>query len=58
MGKLRLTKNELKKQKETLKRFNKYLPMLQLKKQQLQLEVIKNHQDLNRIKEDIESFLR
>jgi len=58
VGKLRLTKNELKKQKETLKRFNKYLPMLQLKKQQLQLEVIKNHQDLNRIKEDIESFLR
>ncbi|MBU0896850.1 MAG: V-type ATP synthase subunit D [Candidatus Omnitrophica bacterium] len=41
MAKLRLTKNELKKQKDTLKRFTKYLPMLQLKKQQLRLEVSK-----------------
>ena len=46
--KIRLTKNELKKQKEGLKRFNRYLPMLQLKKKQLQLEIIKIH---NLIKE-------
>lgn len=38
MAKLKLTKNELKKQKEALKRFNQYLPTLQLKKQQLQAE--------------------
>ena len=57
MAKLKLTKNELKKQKESLKRFRKYLPMLQLKKQQLQLEIIKNNQDLNKINEDIESLL-
>jgi len=55
--KLKLTKNELKKQKEAFKRFNKYLPMLQLKKQQLQLEIIKNHQDLNKVREEMESFL-
>jgi len=44
MAKIRLTKNELKKQKEDLKRYRRYLPMLQLKKKQLQLEIIKVHQ--------------
>ena len=58
MAKIRLTKNELKKQKESFKRFNKYLPMLQLKKQQLQLEMIKNNHALNEVKDDIESILR
>ena len=41
MAKLRLTKNELKKQKEALKRFTRYLPMLELKKQQLVVEIKK-----------------
>ena len=44
MAKIRLTKNELKKQKEDLKRYRRYLPMLQLKKKQVQLEIIKIHQ--------------
>jgi len=57
VAKLKLTKNELKREKERLKRFKKYLPMLQLKKQQLQLEIIKNHQNLNKISEEVESFL-
>ena len=39
MTKIRLTKNELKRQRDSLKRFNRYLPMLQLKKQQLQVEI-------------------
>jgi len=39
MAKIKLTKNELKKQKDDLKRFKRYLPTLQLKKQQLQLEI-------------------
>lgn len=43
MAKIRLTKNELKKQKDSLKRFGRYLPMLLLKKKQLQLEIIKVH---------------
>ena len=39
MSKIKLTKNELKTQRDSLKRFERYLPTLQLKKQQLQLEV-------------------
>ncbi|MCL2179883.1 MAG: V-type ATP synthase subunit D [Treponema sp.] len=39
MAKVRLTKNELKKQKDALKRFQRYLPTLMLKKQQLQGEI-------------------
>lgn len=39
MAKIKLTKNELKLQRDALKRFERYLPTLQLKKQQLQLEV-------------------
>lgn len=36
---IKLTKNELKAQKESLKMFMRYLPTLQLKKQQLQTEI-------------------
>lgn len=36
MAAVKLTKNEQKKQKDALKQFNRYLPTLQLKKQQLQ----------------------
>ncbi len=36
---IKLTKNELKTQKESLKMYQRYLPTLQLKKQQLQTEV-------------------
>ncbi len=39
MAKVKLTKTELKVQKDALSRFNRFLPMLQLKKQQLQLEM-------------------
>ncbi len=39
MAKIRHTKGELRRQKEALKRYNRYLPTLQLKKQQLQVEV-------------------
>jgi len=39
MAKLKLTKNELKKQKDSLKMFKRYLPTLMLKKQQLQAEI-------------------
>lgn len=41
MAKLKHTKNELKAQRDALGRFERYLPTLQLKKQQLQLEVRK-----------------
>lgn len=39
MAKIKLTKNELKKQKDELKMFRRYLPTLMLKKQQLQMEI-------------------
>ena len=41
MAKIKFTKNELKKQKDSLKRFLRYLPTLMLKKQQLQMEIRK-----------------
>ena len=39
MAKIKLTKNELKVQKDALKMFKRYLPTLMLKKQQLQTEI-------------------
>ncbi len=39
MATVKLTKNELKHQKDALKRFQRYLPTLQLKKQQLQMVI-------------------
>ncbi|MDO8489676.1 MAG: V-type ATP synthase subunit D [Candidatus Omnitrophota bacterium] len=44
MAKIKLTKGELKRQRDALKQFERYLPTLQLKKQQLQLEILQ--QDL------------
>ena len=39
MGKIKFTKTELKKQQDAKKQFERFLPTLQLKKQQLQMEV-------------------
>ncbi len=39
MARVKLTKTELKAQMDALKRFQRFLPMLQLKKQQLQSEI-------------------
>lgn len=47
MGKIKFTKGELKKQRDALKRFERYLPILQLKKQQMQLEIQRSHERLN-----------
>lgn len=38
--KVKLTKGELKRQRDALKQYERYLPTLQLKKQQLQLEIL------------------
>ncbi len=43
---IKLTKNELKKQKDNLKQFQRYLPTLQLKKQQLQSVIMKIRTEL------------
>jgi V/A-type H+-transporting ATPase subunit D len=40
MEKIKLTKGELKRQRDALAQFERYLPTLQLKKQQLQMEIL------------------
>ena len=50
MAKIRLTKSESKKQKRELKRYTQYLPTLQLKKQQLQMEVSRIQNGLEQAK--------
>lgn len=54
MAKIRLTKNELKKQKDDLKRYTRYLPTLELKKKQLLLEIRKIQQDVKQTESAIE----
>ena len=49
---IKLTKNELKKQKDNLKQFERYLPTLQLKKQQLQTVIMKIRADLAQKEEE------
>jgi len=39
--KIKLTKGELKRQRDALRQYERYLPTLQLKKQQLQIEIIR-----------------
>lgn len=57
MPKIKLTKTELKKQRDALKQFTRFLPTLQLKKQQLQMEMRKC-QDRLRENESKEKELR
>ncbi len=56
MAKIKLTKNELKQQRDALKRFQRYLPTLQLKKQQLQLEVRQVREAVARLDEENRAF--
>jgi len=46
MAKIKLTKGELKKQRDSLKQFRRYLPTLQLKKQQLQMKILEARANL------------
>ena len=52
MAKIRLTKNELKKQKDDLKRFTRYLPTLELKKKQLLMEIRKIQNEIEQLQEE------
>jgi len=56
MAKIKLTKNELKKQKDSLKMFRRYLPTLILKKQQLQAEIRITEIRLRELKEEKENL--
>ncbi len=53
MAKIRLTKNELKKQKDNLKRFTRYLPTLELKKKQLLQEIRNIQRDHDQLQAEI-----
>ena len=50
MSKIKLTKNEQKKQKDSLKQFTRYLPTLQLKKQQLQTVIRQSYAEIEELK--------
>jgi V/A-type H+/Na+-transporting ATPase subunit D len=53
MAKIKNTKNELKRQKDALRRFTRYLPTLTLKKQQLQMEIVKVVHDIDEAEKKI-----
>ena len=57
MASIKLTKNELKKQKDNLKRFERYLPTLQLKKQQLQTVIMQVDAELIEKRAEYRSFI-
>ncbi len=65
MAKIKLTKTELKKQRDALKQYTRFLPTLQLKKQQLQLEmrsclerIAENEKREERSKQELNSWIR
>ena len=49
---IKLTKNEQKVQKDNLKQFERYLPTLQLKKQQLQSVIMKENAELEQMEKE------
>lgn len=53
MASVKLTKNELKVQKDKLKQFQRYLPTLELKKQQLQTVMMKITAELQKYQEEL-----
>lgn len=57
MGKVKYTKNELKKQRDDLERYQRFLPTLQLKKRQLQSEVMSLKSELKRKTEELDEAL-
>ena len=53
MAKIKFSKGELKRQRDCLKQFQRYLPTLQLKKQQLQLEILQQNLILEERKQSL-----
>lgn len=58
MAKVKLTKNALKAERDALQRFSRYLPTLQLKKQQLQIETQRVRRELAQMTEEIDQVER
>lgn len=64
MSKIKLTKGELKRQRDALAQFSHYLPILQLKKKQLQIKIeeirrrlIKKRQDLKQKEDNFQKWI-
>ncbi|KJR42893.1 V-type ATPase subunit D [Candidatus Magnetoovum chiemensis] len=57
MKKIQLTKNELKKQKDALKRYHRYLPTLMIKKQQLQKELLRIKTDIEKLENNFNTII-
>lgn len=57
MASVKLTKNELKVQKDKLKRFERYLPTLELKKQQLQTVMMKITVELEKKEKELSALV-
>ena len=58
MAKIKLTKNELKTQKDNLKRFTRYLPTLELKKQQLLQEIRSIQREADELHDRYDTIVR
>ncbi|NLA91903.1 MAG: V-type ATP synthase subunit D, partial [Spirochaetales bacterium] len=58
MAKIKLTKNEQKRQRDQLKQFERYLPTLQLKKQQLQLVIWQIEGEVETLLEQQQALVR
>lgn len=57
MAKVKFSKTELKTQRDDLKRFTRFLPTLQLKKQQLQAEVMRMHEEIETAEKQLEDAM-
>jgi V/A-type H+-transporting ATPase subunit D len=56
--KIKYTRTELKQQRDALARFNRYLPTLKLKQQQVQTSIVQTRQIYHKMKEAIEATRR
>lgn len=54
--KIKFSKTELKRQRDSLKRYTRFLPTLQLKKQQLQMEILRVSEELEQHRRSLDAF--
>ena len=57
MKRLKLTKNELKKQKNNLKHYNRFLPSLNVKKKQLQRQITHSRMELSKREKTLDKII-
>ena len=56
--KIKLTRTELKAQRDALKRYERYLPTLKLKEQQVQSSIVQTHQMMRKVQADLDAARR